>query len=53
MKTCNQCGSELDTIPLRSSELVNPIEPDIHVCANPECPNYAVVQIPSEDMPKE
>jgi hypothetical protein len=38
-QTCNQCGKQLKFI-------------DWHmVCIKPNCPNYALQQIPMEEMP--
>jgi ssDNA-binding Zn-finger/Zn-ribbon topoisomerase 1 len=46
--TCNQCGKQLDIFELRQK-----ITLGIYVCCNPACPNFSLVQIPVEDMPKE
>jgi hypothetical protein len=40
--TCVQCGKQLAMDDWFSS-----------FCANPACPNYALLAIPLEDMPKE
>ena len=43
-KHCNQCGKELKGV--YSAEMT-------WYCVNPECPNYALQQIPLEEMPKQ
>ena len=42
---CNQCSSEMER-PWSWHE-------GILCCVNPACPNYALLQIPLEQMPKE
>lgn len=41
--TCNQCGEQL----YRYKNL----RIEYYFCINPACPNYALIQIPLEDMP--
>lgn len=49
-RTCNQCHKEIDysVIVDRKGEPAQ-----ILVCSNPACPNYALLQISMEMMPKE
>jgi len=46
MKTCNQCHRECK---LRTIEEID----SLVICTYPECPNYGVLQLAAEDMPKE
>ncbi len=51
-KTCIQCHKELTY----AAQLIPEYPTDrvyVTVCRNPECPNYGLVAIPQEDMPKE
>lgn len=43
--TCNQCGKELLHVSYPNST-------EIWVCTNPECPNFALLQIPAELLVK-
>jgi len=43
--TCNQCFKQL-WLTYFGQTLV-------FVCKNPRCPNYSLVQVPAEEMPKE
>jgi hypothetical protein len=57
MKTCNKCGKEMNETGLlnfKTYDRKGHID-DEHfycVCTNSKCRNYALVQIPVEDMPK-
>jgi ssDNA-binding Zn-finger/Zn-ribbon topoisomerase 1 len=42
--TCNQCGKELLHVSYPNST-------EIWVCTNPECPNFAILQIPAKFLP--
>lgn len=53
MKTCNQCGHELVVWDYEVLSITNEEEVLLTACDNPLCPNYALLQIPAEDMPKE
>lgn len=59
MKTCNQCHEEMTitkiiTVLKFHEKGENNFEfHRFFCCSNPECPNYALLQIPLEDMPKE
>jgi hypothetical protein len=44
MMTCNQCYKELVDLDAEHYLLF---------CKNPKCPNYALLQVPLEEMPKE
>ena len=44
--TCNQCFRQMK-FTLAEVGVVS-----FYVCTNPDCPNYALVQIPVEFMPK-
>ena len=46
-KTCHQCHKELDKLELSHQIRWNLF---VYVCENPKCPNYALIQIPLEDM---
>jgi len=46
MKTCNQCGEQLETLKLAS--LCKSIEIEIYACINEECSNWGLVQMPEE-----
>ena len=43
-KTCNQCHKQMDMGVRFSVGIMG------SACDNPECPNYALVQIPLEEM---
>jgi len=47
--TCNQCGQEM------KSHLLGDLADYqfFYFCSNPECPNYALFQVPMKDMPKD
>jgi hypothetical protein len=45
-KTCNQCGEQL-------AKVIGQDDIYLHCCNNPKCPNYALVQIPAEDITRE
>ena len=54
-RSCNQCAGQMWAL---FAEHVDPhyMLGDLHivsVCSNPACPNYALLQIPLEQMPKE
>jgi predicted secreted protein len=54
MNTCNQCHKELSVETkhyFTGRSNVGYIKN--YVCINPACPNYALLQMPAEDMPKE
>jgi len=44
---CNQCMEEMELEGNNKRKTVNCIH---FVCHNPKCPNYALLQIPLEDM---
>ena len=44
--TCNQCGHQMDNELLVDNQFTG-------FCCNPECPNYALLQISLEDMPED
>lgn len=48
-KTCNQCHNNMD-YHVESKKLDEIIA---SVCTNPACPNYALLQMASEQMPLE
>ena len=41
--TCNQCGEQLIDVDSDNYLLC---------CKNPKCPNYALMQVPQEEMPE-
>jgi|JI10StandDraft_1071094.scaffolds.fasta_scaffold1742378_1 hypothetical protein len=45
---CNMCHKKMKLMGFGLSENVF-----ISVCVNPRCPNYALLQLPAEKMPKE
>lgn len=61
LATCNQCSHELCSVmkPILFNRNVkkyilnddNITYDIIYICTNPECPNYALLQIPLERMP--
>jgi hypothetical protein len=44
--TCNQCHRQFKDTDIKC-EIVT------HVCTYPDCPNYGLLQVPFELMPKE
>jgi hypothetical protein len=59
MKICNQCAKEMtmvraffaiEAIDTSQGIIKNYSEARIYTCNNAECPNYALLQIPMEDM---
>ena len=48
-RTCNMCNEQIQNFDGKTS--VGTLR--IYACTNPPCPNYALVQIPEEQMPKE
>ena len=48
-RKCNQCGKGL----MEAKSISRPTSLTISVCANPECINYALLQIPVELTPDE
>lgn len=62
-RTCNQCQEQMEhfvmvcdmrltLFPLTDNPGYYDNHPLLCVCSNPECPDYALVQIPLELMPK-
>lgn len=47
MKTCVQCHREFNYTVIIDNNMCG------EVCTHPDCPNYGLLAIPQEDMPKE
>lgn len=52
MKSCSQCFKELVTC-RDEFKTWRELGFTLGYCTNPACPNYGIVQVPAEDMPKE
>lgn len=59
-KTCNQCEQEMTdsisvmfTMWLTLSDRKDSDTAMVFVCSKPDCPNYGLLQIPAELMPKD
>lgn len=53
MNTCVQCQNELEES-FGIHGIYDYIDDHVlHFCKNPACPNYALLAIPLEDMPKD
>lgn len=52
MKTCNQCQKEMEYSLIIQTKIDVEVERNyLHFCNNPACPNFALLQVPVEDLP--
>jgi hypothetical protein len=51
--SCNQCQSEMQEFESKLDMTNGTLTVGVFACANPACPNYALVQISAQLMPKE